>query len=295
MEEVLELEHLSLVSRICTELDNHLGMNDKDLAEFIIHLAEKNTEFNSFKKVLIENGAEFPDSFVSNLLRIIQLMKTSKSAAGTSFEADGDDKKGHLEMKFPGLAIPNKAPKEMFYEDEHKDVKDANMMKTVADDMMDELEALAPKSSNTGESAKSVEKRDRSRDRRRRSVSRERKVERHRRRSRSNSRDRRRSHSRDRRRRSRSRDGDRHRDRDRSRDRQRDRDTRRKRSRLDKSYKNDNLKDFYTILFSILDQRTESEKMKKASQCQKIRKLAISIQAEWRILLHLVALCSCLG
>lgn len=232
---MLELEHLSLVSRICTELDNHLGMNDKDLAEFIIHLAvEKNFDFNNFKKVLIENGAEFPDSFISNLLRIIQLMKTSKSGAGTSFEADDDDKKGHLETKFPGLAIPNKAPKDMFFEQEHKDVKDAKMVKTIADDMMDELEALAPsKSSNTGENTKSAEKRERSRDRRHRSGSRERKADKHRRRSRSNSRDRRRSHSRERRRRSRSREGDRHRDRDRdrSRDRHRDRDSRRKRSR----------------------------------------------------------------
>lgn len=41
MEELRKLEHLSLVSKICTELDNHLGLADKDLAEFIIHLAEK--------------------------------------------------------------------------------------------------------------------------------------------------------------------------------------------------------------------------------------------------------------
>lgn len=82
MDELLKLEHLSLVSKICTELDNHLGMNDKDLAEFIIDLAEKNTSFETFKKTLIENGAEFPDSFISNLLRIIQLMKTSKKSTG---------------------------------------------------------------------------------------------------------------------------------------------------------------------------------------------------------------------
>lgn len=31
MEELRQLEHLSLVSKICTELDNHLGLNDKDL------------------------------------------------------------------------------------------------------------------------------------------------------------------------------------------------------------------------------------------------------------------------
>jgi hypothetical protein len=31
MNEVEKLEHLSLVSKICTELENHLGLNDKDL------------------------------------------------------------------------------------------------------------------------------------------------------------------------------------------------------------------------------------------------------------------------
>ncbi|KAL4676513.1 hypothetical protein H8959_010658 [Pygathrix nigripes] len=30
-EELTKLEYLSLVSKVCTELDNHLGINDKDL------------------------------------------------------------------------------------------------------------------------------------------------------------------------------------------------------------------------------------------------------------------------
>ncbi len=59
-----KLEKLSLVSKVCTELENHLGLNDKDLAEFIIHLAEKNDTFDKFKKVLIEtSGENFPVSY----------------------------------------------------------------------------------------------------------------------------------------------------------------------------------------------------------------------------------------
>lgn len=58
-----KLEKLSLVSKVCTELENHLGLNDKDTAEFIIHLAEKNDTFDKFKKVLIEtSGESFPVS-----------------------------------------------------------------------------------------------------------------------------------------------------------------------------------------------------------------------------------------
>lgn len=33
MGEVEKLEHLSLVSKVCTELENHLGINDKDLGK----------------------------------------------------------------------------------------------------------------------------------------------------------------------------------------------------------------------------------------------------------------------
>ena len=35
MDELQKLEHLSLVSKLCTELDNHLGLNDKDLGEYL--------------------------------------------------------------------------------------------------------------------------------------------------------------------------------------------------------------------------------------------------------------------
>jgi len=33
MDEVAKLESLSLVSKICTELENHYDLNDKDLGE----------------------------------------------------------------------------------------------------------------------------------------------------------------------------------------------------------------------------------------------------------------------
>lgn len=75
------------------------------LAEFIIHLSEENNTFDKFKKVLLENCAEFSDSFVANLLRIIQHMKPNKGTSDSSIpskvQAD------NLSMKFPGLAIPN--------------------------------------------------------------------------------------------------------------------------------------------------------------------------------------------
>uniref|UniRef100_A0A131YM49 RNA helicase n=1 Tax=Rhipicephalus appendiculatus TaxID=34631 RepID=A0A131YM49_RHIAP len=136
MNEIAKLEYLSLVSKICTELDNHLGINDKDMAEFIIDLADKNNTFESFKKALQENEAEFSDSFVANLLRIIQHMRPKK-AATTSKEGFEDKPKTELEMKrerFPFLALPNDPNVNKLLEE---DVK-------VASDAFAQLEALAP-------------------------------------------------------------------------------------------------------------------------------------------------------
>lgn len=268
MDEVAKLEHLSLVSKVCTELENHLGMNDKDLgkkvrltnnnlflnsffllAEFIIDLSEKHKTYESFKKVLLENGAEFSDSFIANLLRIIQHMRPTKTQASDVPKSTDND---FLAVKFPGLAIPNESkPIALPVDDEKEkkievcDVKKVKLSEDkIIDDAMAELEALAPSfsgvsSKNESESKpkrlksdkselKSEKKRYSSRERSRdRKYKRERSRERRRSRSKEGrSRDRRhRSRSRERRRKSRSRS----RNRDRKHERERDFEKRNKR------------------------------------------------------------------
>lgn len=212
-EELRRLEHLSLVSKICTELENHLGLNDKDVAEFIIDLADKNPTFAKFKAALVSRGIgeQFDDSFIHNLLRLIGHMKP-KLADDNANIGDGgrpttlnDFSKEELKKKIPALALPNDP--------------------TIS--MMDELENLLPKwkgdveqqvVSESKSSANDRNQSDRRRPRRSSSASsndtkrrrREAKEERHRRSSRSRSP--RRSHNDDRkrsRRRSNSRDRDR--------------------------------------------------------------------------------------
>lgn len=58
MDEVEKLEYLSLVSKICTELENHLGMNDKDLGKFVIGTnAEKTMKmFGITEKITLERS-----------------------------------------------------------------------------------------------------------------------------------------------------------------------------------------------------------------------------------------------
>ncbi|MBN3308744.1 DHX8 helicase, partial [Amia calva] len=184
-DELKKLEYLSLVSKVCTELDNHLGISDKDLAEFVISLAEKNPTFDGFKAVLAKNGAEFTDSLIGNLLRLIQTMRPpSKPSTSKGFEPPVKQKseKEKLKEMFPALCRPdNPVIKNILDED---DVK-------VAADAMKELEAFMP--SVSGDSAKSSKHRsDDGSKRRRRSRSRDRdrdKRRRHRSRSRSRSRE----------------------------------------------------------------------------------------------------------
>uniref|UniRef100_T1GM52 ATP-dependent RNA helicase DHX8 n=1 Tax=Megaselia scalaris TaxID=36166 RepID=T1GM52_MEGSC len=169
MDELKQLEYLSLVSKICTELDNHLGINDKDLAEFIIHLADENPALTDFRRALESNGAEFPDSLTENLLRIIKLMRSSSGKSSDVDTKTYDTKSEKLANLFPGLAIPNEKKAKEESDDE------------VADAMA-ELEALAPNKDEP--STSKTEKRRHSPERRReRSSSRE-KSKRHRSRSR---------------------------------------------------------------------------------------------------------------
>ena len=213
MEELLKLEHLSLVSKICTELDNHYNMNDKDLAEFIIDLAEKNPSLDGFKKALSENGAEFADSFVENILRIIKHMKPKMAGGSKKTDKPGKESKTKVEKlaeSFPFLSLPDKKAKDDVERKEEKKVEEK------VDDVMAFLEAMAPSVKKITEeveerkSSKSHKKsrhRSRSRSsspkRRKRSRSRDRNDDR--RRNRSSSREKRRSRSRDRSRRPRSR------------------------------------------------------------------------------------------
>jgi ATP-dependent RNA helicase DHX8/PRP22 len=130
------LEKLSLVSKICTELENHLGLNDKDLAEYIIHLAETNDTFDKFKEALSSAGGpeSFPDSFAANLLRIIQRMnpsmrskqelKSESVIQGLDGPMTGGGHKVDIGLRrvlCPALALPNQ--KISISSDEEDDVK----------------------------------------------------------------------------------------------------------------------------------------------------------------------------
>lgn len=161
-------------------------------AEFIIDLSEKHSTYESFKKVLLENGAEFSDSFIANLLRIIQHMKPTKSQP---LDLPIKTAQDSLSIKFPGLALPNKDPVKIEIDQKPQKTEDK-----VIDDAMAELEALAPSVSGLNETKPPKrEKRSRSREKRSRSPEKHNRNREIRSRSRERrSRSRKRSHSRSR-------------------------------------------------------------------------------------------------
>eukprot|EP01012_Entosiphon_sulcatum_P025318 TRINITY_DN3062_c0_g1_i1.p1 TRINITY_DN3062_c0_g1~~TRINITY_DN3062_c0_g1_i1.p1 ORF type:complete len:1199 (-),score=212.22 TRINITY_DN3062_c0_g1_i1:104-3628(-) len=74
-----KLQYISLVSKICQELDNHLGSSDKDIAEFIIDLAD-GVSLKDFKAKLVQEDPSISVSLAENLFQIIQRMNPKKAS-----------------------------------------------------------------------------------------------------------------------------------------------------------------------------------------------------------------------
>ncbi|XP_014521701.1 probable pre-mRNA-splicing factor ATP-dependent RNA helicase DEAH5 isoform X2 [Vigna radiata var. radiata] len=66
------LQYLSLLSKVCVELESHTGAADKVLAEFIIHLARSSDNLHHFNAVLNDNGAFYPDYLVRTLFTLVR-------------------------------------------------------------------------------------------------------------------------------------------------------------------------------------------------------------------------------
>ncbi|XP_046888920.1 ATP-dependent RNA helicase DHX8-like isoform X1 [Hypomesus transpacificus] len=156
MEELKRLEYLSLVSKVCTELENHLGISEKDLAEFVINLAEKQPTFDGFKRILVKNGADFSDSLIGNLLRVIQTMQPSANIKPTE-PAKPKSKKDKMREMFPGLCKPDNPPPRSLLQIENDE--------KVAAEAMKELEMFMPSVSGSDSKVEDKRKRSRSRSR----------------------------------------------------------------------------------------------------------------------------------
>ncbi|KAF7507784.1 hypothetical protein GJ744_010085 [Endocarpon pusillum] len=115
MDDLTSLEVLSLVSKVTSELQNHLGINDKTLAEFVIDQHSKCASLSDFKSTLEGMGAEFPQSLIESIDRLILTMhpkyKKSQKQNGltkngpSGEDVDETDRKARI---FKGLAVPDR-------------------------------------------------------------------------------------------------------------------------------------------------------------------------------------------
>ncbi|GAA5968666.1 hypothetical protein JCM11641_007718 [Rhodosporidiobolus odoratus] len=137
--ELEQLELLSLVNSITQELVNHTGLSDSTLAEFLIHLHGESKDFSGFKKKCGEVGAEFPDSFLQSVDRLILSMHpkykkkkstVSASTKGKAVAADGtavgEEKQKQMRL-FPGLAVPDQEWQSSYRADNPEEVKERQM------------------------------------------------------------------------------------------------------------------------------------------------------------------------
>jgi ATP-dependent RNA helicase DHX8/PRP22 len=115
MDDLESLELLSLVSKVTSELQNHLGINDKTLAEFVINLHSQCASLPEFREKLGGMGAEIPQSLVESIDRLVLTMhpkhknakKTRQEQVVGADEGDALDKRSRI---FKGLALPDKPP-----------------------------------------------------------------------------------------------------------------------------------------------------------------------------------------
>ncbi|KAF4973907.1 hypothetical protein FZEAL_9133 [Fusarium zealandicum] len=176
MDDLLNLELLSLVSKVTSELQNHVNVSDKTLAEFLIAQRTECDSLEAFRGKLAAIGADFPPSFVDSLDRLVLAMHPKFK--GKSGEPQNEEHHSRTfeekEKVFSGLALPDK--------DSPPDGADA-FDDTFA--LLEGLEGKAKKEKSTRKRSRSPEDHKESRRRRRhRSRSREPRVrDRHRSRS----------------------------------------------------------------------------------------------------------------
>ena len=137
------LQKLELINRVTQELANHTSISDPLLAEYILSLHKSaNSSYAVFKQKLTEVDADFPDSFVASLDRLITTLspasnkkrKRAQEEAGGNAPSSGRD----VDM-FPGLAIKDDSSRVQAFKEQ--DAVDETMKEL---EEMEEMAHAAP-------------------------------------------------------------------------------------------------------------------------------------------------------
>ncbi|OIW28594.1 helicase associated domain-containing protein [Coniochaeta ligniaria NRRL 30616] len=138
MDDLESLELLSLVSKVTSELQNHLGISEKTLAEFVIAQRLECGSFDEFKNKLAAVGADFPPSLIESVDRLVRTMHPRFKGQTQNGAQEDDEHHGRTaeekERVFRGLAMPDK---QVEYEQKETDAIDDTLA------MLENLEGKA--------------------------------------------------------------------------------------------------------------------------------------------------------
>ncbi len=91
MEEIHKFQELSLISKVCSEIENHLGIEERDardLAEWLIHVAKQNADFRSFSAAVAranDDEDSLPKVLLASVHRsVLALKPRAESRVGNS-------------------------------------------------------------------------------------------------------------------------------------------------------------------------------------------------------------------
>jgi ATP-dependent RNA helicase DHX8/PRP22 len=157
MDDISKLELLSLTNTVTQELVNHIGVNDKTLAEFLISLHEESKTLDEFRSKLKAADADLPESFIVNLDRLVLSMhpnykkKVVATADGVkedkASDGDNDAEKERQRRLFPGLSLKDKEwePSLSLDKDGTSGKPMAPGLEREVDDLMNEFDRVAKK------------------------------------------------------------------------------------------------------------------------------------------------------
>lgn len=158
MGDLENLELLSLVSKVSSELQNHLGISDKILAEFFIAKHAECKSLDEYKKSLESDYEGLPNSLIESIDRLIVTLRPEykrkmKKNGAQSQLVEGD--RTEKSRVFKGLAIPDQDPS--WHNDGPEDVefKFSDGCVDEMDDTFAKLESVAGKRSKRGENGAS--------------------------------------------------------------------------------------------------------------------------------------------
>ena len=76
-----ELARLELVNKVVSRLEEEVGIGDRTLAEFVIHLAQEAGTPVAFTESLAKNGADFSDDLSRQIFALVEDAATPPPAA----------------------------------------------------------------------------------------------------------------------------------------------------------------------------------------------------------------------